>query len=601
MTVLLIAGTLISSNAITTATPLYSANFNDGRAPAPLLERFPKMEVTDGALSVSHTKGHAASPTLMVPFTDGTFRFRFKLGDTKLLVCRFEEPTSLGGKNAHLGRLEILPDKISLKVDSPPNQRERREKADLDGQNVSLDDDEWHEVAITFDQSRLTASINDGEITLEGEHPHFAGKKTGVLFVIRNGSVLLDDFLLESKMNAEDHEAKARRNQILNLVAAKPDSPDEAKAIPAEEKAAVAKVEIDAEGTSYGEALFNDYVLPILARNCYECHSHEYEKAKGGLVVDSRHGLLTGGDFGPAIVPGDPDASLLMQAIRFHDEDFQMPPDGKLPEEDILRVAEWIERGAPDPRKSEVVISKEEKDDAAKNLWSIKPLQEPALPSVRDTSWPVHDLDRFVLARLEEENMVPAPEADPYTLLRRLHYVLTGLPPSPEEIADFTNKFDSPSPTTEEIIESKVDELLQTRAFGERWGRHWLDMVRYADVHGGTRPEPMPEAWRYRNWVIDAHRQGKPYDDFIREQIAGDLLPAETSEDRAEHQVATAFLALGHYDTNERDQDRVTLDRIDEQLDLVGRAFLGISIGCARCHDHKFDPLPTRDYYAMAG
>lgn len=351
----------------------------------------------------------------------------------------------------------------------------------------------------------------------------------------------------------------------------------------------------------HSDALFEDYVLPILKKNCYRCHSHEHEKAKGGLVVDSRHGLLTGGDLGPAISPGKPDESLLIEAVSYRDSDLQMPPKGKLSEDEIGRLREWIERGAPDPRKSistaEPVVEATRKTPAS--LWSLEKISDPALPAVPEEAWPRQPLDHFVAARLEARGLQPTKDADPYRLLRRLHFVLTGLPPSTDEVSEFVRRHESGD--GEAAVSETVDRLLGTTAFGERWGRHWLDLVRYADVHGGTRPEPITEAWRYRQYVIDSMSSDKPFDEFIREQLAGDLLAHASPEERAAHLVATAFLALGHYDTNEKDHQQVSLDRVDEQLDLVGRAFLGISLGCARCHDHKFDPVPTRDYYALAG
>jgi hypothetical protein len=262
-------------------------------------------------------------------------------------------------------------------------------------------------------------------------------------------------------------------------------------------------------------------------------------------------------------------------------------------------------------------------DEKSEDLWSVQPLTAAGIPQVTNSSWPHTDIDRFILATLEASRIQPSPDAPAHTVLNRLHYVLTGLPPTPSETTlllaaiqvtrPVTGDTKEPSltgritldrakrPSYDEVLAEKVDELLDSPEFGVRWGRHWLDLVRYADSPGTTDPTPYSESWRYRNYVIDAFRNDKPFDQFVREQIAGDLLPTESPSQRVTNLIATGFISLGHLLGTDRDIEKLTLDRIDEQLDVIGTSLLGIRIGCARCHDHKLNPFPTRDYYAMAG
>jgi hypothetical protein len=356
-----------------------------------------------------------------------------------------------------------------------------------------------------------------------------------------------------------------------------------------------------AEPTADGLAFFHDTVVPILEKRCYECHSHAAKKAKGGLVLDSRAGILKGGDFGPALVPGDPAKSLLLTAVGYGDADLQMPPKEKLPDAEIAHLRRWIELGAPDPRAGpeidgQVVIAAG--GPRAEDLWSVQPLVVTPPPAPRDTAWPRTAVDRFLLAALEEKNLAPSPDAAPHTLLRRLHDLLTGLPPTPEETARFIARH---AGDPEAALAATVDALLASPHFGERWARHWLDVARYADVGGSTAPEPFHEGWRYRGYVIDAFNGDKPWDRFVREQIAGDLLPAATERAKAEQAIATGFLGLSHVIAADRNAEKLKLDTMDELVDVIGKTFLGIQIGCARCHDHKIDPVPTRDYYSLAG
>jgi cytochrome c553 len=347
-----------------------------------------------------------------------------------------------------------------------------------------------------------------------------------------------------------------------------------------------------------GLEFFEKKVRPILVERCYKCHSAQAEKLKGGLYLDSREGVLKGGDLGPAIVPGDIEKSRLVKAVRWSDEDLQMPPKQKLAAEQVADLEAWVKMGAPDPRsaaspappKKQIGLSIAE----GRKFWAYRPPERPALPSVRDAGWPKSEIDRFVLSRLESAGLRPAPAAEKDVLLRRLTYDLIGLPPSPEEVDAFVR---DGSP---DAYEKVVDRLLASRQFGERWGRHWLDVARFAESLT-LRGFIMKEAWRYRDYVIEAFNADVPFDRFVREQIAGDLLPAGSLEDRRRQIVATAFLMMGNTNLEEQDKKQLEMDAVDEQLDAVSRAFLAQTVTCARCHDHKFDPIPTRDYYAMAG
>ncbi len=343
---------------------------------------------------------------------------------------------------------------------------------------------------------------------------------------------------------------------------------------------------------------FESKIRPLLAERCYGCHSKD-EKVKGELLLDSRNGWRVGGTLGPALVPGDPGKSLLVEAIRYENEDLQMPPKGRLPDHEIALLEEWVQRGAPDPRIDESVKPKEGIDlEAGRQFWSFQPVEKPEVPVVADASWPREETDRFVLAKLEANGLAPAADADPATLLRRLSYDLTGLPPAPDRVESFVAAFAN---DPDAAIAAEVDRLLADEGFGEKWGRHWLDLARYADSNGSSFNVVLRSAWRYRNWVIEAMNENLPVDEFIRKQIAGDLLPWETQEERDENLVASAYLMMGSKVLGLFDKDQLQMDVVDEQLELIGKGLLGMTLGCARCHDHKFDPIPTADYYALAG
>jgi hypothetical protein len=359
---------------------------------------------------------------------------------------------------------------------------------------------------------------------------------------------------------------------------------------------------IAAETTTREEAgtveFFEKKVRPILVNNCYNCHSAD-TKAAGGLRVDDRNGLLTGGSGGPAVAPGNLEESLLVEAIAHADGAPKMPPKKKLSEQEIAVIRAWIEAGAAWPEeKIEVAKSpaNEAKYEKLRNEhWAWQPLKRATVPAVRNDAWAADDIDRFILAGLERAGLAPTGDADPRELIRRLSFDLTGLPPTPEEVEAFV------ADDSENAYENLVDRLLASPAFGERWGRHWLDVARYGESTGASRNLPMPHAWRYRDYVIDSFNADKPFDEFVREQIAGDLLTAETDADRQENLIATGFLAIGVKDVNQRFKVRFDMDNVDEQIDAVSRAFMATTVSCARCHDHKFDPIPTKDYYALAG
>ncbi len=346
---------------------------------------------------------------------------------------------------------------------------------------------------------------------------------------------------------------------------------------------------------------FEAKVRPILVARCYECHSAEKNKAKGGLTLDSRDGWQSGGDTGPAVVQGKPDESLLIRAIEFTVEGYEMPPSGKLPPVEIATLREWVRRGAPDPRRATATVDGTKKIDleAGRQFWSFRPVTMPVVPQVRDSTWSVRDSDQFVLARLEQQQLAPSPDNDPARILRRLSYDLTGLPPTFDDASTFVRDFQVTTNQTQ-VIEQATDRLLASPEFGEKWGRHWLDVARYADSNGSSFNPPFLQAWRYRNWVIDSFNQDLPFDRFVMMQIAGDLMEGSVA-DRDQQFIATGFLMLGSKVLGEFDKEQLTLDVVDEQLDTIGKAMLGLTLGCARCHDHKFDPIPQRDYYALAG
>lgn len=345
-----------------------------------------------------------------------------------------------------------------------------------------------------------------------------------------------------------------------------------------------------------GIEFFEKKIRPVLVQHCYECHSADAKALKAGLLLDSRDGWKQGGDSGPAIVPGKPDDSLLIQALKY-DDGMEMPPKGKLSDEIVSDFVKWVEQGAPDPRTAPVkAIARREIDiEAGKQFWCFKPIAPPTIPAVKDRAWPNSDIDRFILAKQEAAKIRPIGDADRATWLRRVTFDVIGLPPTPAEIDDFV------ADSSPDAREQVVDRLLASPHFGERWGRHWLDIARFAESSGGGRSMIFAEAWRYRDYVIRSFNDNKPFDRFVLEQLAGDLLPFDSPQQQEEQLVATALLALGPTNYEEQDKQALEFDVVDEQIDTLGKGLLGMTIGCARCHDHKFDPIPQRDYYALAG
>jgi hypothetical protein len=340
-------------------------------------------------------------------------------------------------------------------------------------------------------------------------------------------------------------------------------------------------------------AFFESKVRPVLVEHCYECHSGE--KTKGGLALDTKQGWEKGGEGGPAIVPGKPDESLLIKAVRYHDQDLAMPPEkkgGKLKEEMIADLVTWVKMGAPDPRVTEVKIAGM-KADEAKAWWAFQPLPKP------DAS---KSIDDFIHAKLAEANLTPAPPADPRILIRRLSYDLTGLPPSAAEVEAFVRECTSGSSFVirHSSLQALIERLLTSPQYGVQWGRHWLDVVRYADTAGENTDRPLMHAWRYRNWVFDAFNRDLRYDDFVRQQLAGDLLFEKAStKQRAEGIVATGYLAIARRFGHDIEKDmHLTFEDV---IDTLGKNLLGLTTGCARCHDHKYDPITATDYYALYG
>ncbi|MBA2411261.1 MAG: DUF1549 domain-containing protein, partial [Burkholderiaceae bacterium] len=350
-----------------------------------------------------------------------------------------------------------------------------------------------------------------------------------------------------------------------------------------------------------GVALFQDQIVPLLERRCYECHSHKAGEANGGLVLDSKSGWEKGGVSGPAIVPGMPEHSLLMRAVAYDDPKLKMPPDGKLSADEAGYLQKWIALGAADPRTApDAVQTGGVRPLNALELWSVRPVVRPELPEVQNRDWPQEAIDRFILVQLEARKLTPGHDAEPEQLLRRLYFDLIGLPPEPEAIASFRRQVRL---DRRRAIEDIVDQLLASPHFGERWGRHWLDVARYAETNGLAWNMTLPYAWRYRDYVIGAMNADKPYHRFIAEQLAGDLMPSTSDVERREQLIATGFLAIGSKPLYEKEAELSgdQLEWVDDQINTTSRAMLGLTVSCARCHDHKFDPIAQSDYYALAG
>jgi hypothetical protein len=342
-----------------------------------------------------------------------------------------------------------------------------------------------------------------------------------------------------------------------------------------------------ARGSDPGIEFFETKIRPLLVERCYECHSARAEKLKGGLLLDSKEGVLKGGDSGPVIVPGNPEKSLLIKAVRYTSEDLQMPPKNKkLPDEQIADLEEWVKMGAPDPRAGDGGSAGTPRP--TKEHWAFQPIKAVPLPKVRNTRWTQAPVDAFILAKLEEEGITPNAPADKRTLIRRASFDLTGLPPKPEEVEAFV------ADKSPHAFDRVIERLLNAPQYGERWGRYWLDIARYADTKGYVFEEERRYAfaYTYRDYVIRAFNEDLPFDRFLIEQIAADLLPPG---DDKRPLAALGYLTLGRRFLNNQS------DIIDDRIDVVTRGMLGLTVSCARCHDHKYDPIPTTDYYSLYG
>ncbi len=343
---------------------------------------------------------------------------------------------------------------------------------------------------------------------------------------------------------------------------------------------------------------FETKVRPILSEKCYKCHSVESGKSKGGLTLDTKEATLKGGENGPAVKPGDLEGSLLLKAISYNDADLQMPPKGeKLSNQEIANLTQWVKMGAPDPRAGGTAIKGKLSGltDHARSHWAYQAVKKPEIPVARNSSWCTTQIDAFIMKKLEEKNMVPSPDLKDdidgrQTLLRRATYDLTGLPPTLQEIKSFISD-PAPMPVA---FAKVVDRLLASPHYGERWGRYWLDSARYADTtgvrNGNNEDYRFPYAWTYRDWVIKAFNDNIPYDQFVLQQLAADKLPNNPATNLA----ALGFLTVGERFGNQNDV-------INDRIDVVSKGFLAMTVACARCHDHMFDPIPTKDYYALHG
>ena len=392
-------------------------------------------------------------------------------------------------------------------------------------------------------------------------------------------------------------------------------------------------------------AFFETKIRPLLAKRCYECHSNNTETEEGGLRLDSRQAIRKGGEHGPAVVPGNTEASWLLKAVSHTDPDLKMPPKSRLPDAAVADLRTWIEQGAADPRDERAIAAAGNNAQASRNHWAYQPPKLVERPAVKQESWPKQTLDYFILAVLEKNGLSPSVDAEPEILLRRLYFDLIGLPPSPPDVSRFLKRISTAG--FDVAMEAETDSLLRSKHFGERWGRHWLDVARYGESSGGESNISFPYAWRYRDYVIDAVNSDIPYDRFLTEQIAGDLLPYDglprpsntehsnldglgrpsynadseglgrpsynadseglgrpshnSDAERARLLTATGFLAVGTKNLGEGNDKKFKADIVDEQIDSLSRAVMASSIACARCHHHKFDPFTMEDYYGLAG
>ncbi len=358
------------------------------------------------------------------------------------------------------------------------------------------------------------------------------------------------------------------------------------------------------EPTPEQAEFFEKKIRPILVEHCYACHSAGAKKLQGGLRLDSREAMIAGGDSGPVLVPGDPRRSKFIEAVGYKNVDLLMPPKAKLSETAIRDLHEWVKIGAPWVGKSEVAApNKVAFDLAARKAshWSWQPIQRVEPPTVNNREWSKSSVDRFLFAKLQQKGVRPAKPAEPHVLLRRLYFDIIGLPPSAEALIEFQKEYSS---TGQAAIEKVVDRLLATPQYGERWARHWLDLVRYAESRGHEFDATIPNAWQYRDYVIRAFNADVPYNQFVLEHVAGDLLPVprlNPQEKFNESILGTGFWHLGEEVHSPVDIRGDEADRFDNRIDVLTKTFLALTVSCARCHDHKFDAITTKDYYSLFG
>jgi hypothetical protein len=357
--------------------------------------------------------------------------------------------------------------------------------------------------------------------------------------------------------------------------------------------------------SSAESTFFESKIRPVFADNCFKCHGET--KQKGSLRLDSLAGMLAGGDQGPVLVPGKPEQSLFIKAIGYAEE-LKMPPTKKLPPQQIADLTHWVKMGAPWPGANPATPSTTRRSgfqvtEKDRSHWSFQPIKRPTVPVVKNQAWLTNPIDAFILAQLEAGGLQPNPPALKTDLLRRVYYDLTGLPPTPQEVDEFLT---DPSPTAYEVL---IDRLLASPRYGEKWGRHWLDLVRFAETNSYERDNPKPNAWRFRDYVIRSFNQDKPYDQFIREQLAGDewyplgsdapVSPGNAPSSPVDAITATGYYRLGIWDDEPSDRDQARYDGLDDIVATTGQVFLGLTLDCARCHDHKIDPIPQKDYYSF--
>jgi len=338
---------------------------------------------------------------------------------------------------------------------------------------------------------------------------------------------------------------------------------------------------------------FEKKIRPVLLRHCYKCHSSDAKNVKGGLLLDTRETALKGGDSGPAVVPQNVAKSLLISALR--QDGLEMPPEGKLPDAVIADFVKWIEMGAPDPRDGRATARSQIDFEQAGKFWAFQPIENPQVPEVRRADWPQTDIDHFTLSRMDQMGLVPVAPATKREWIRRATFDLLGLPPQPEHVTAFV------ADQSPQAYDAVIDRLLKSKHYGERWGRHWLDVARYSEDQAHTfSVRKNTNGFRYRDWVVSAFNADMPYDKFVKLQIAGDLIGPD-AEGSYDHLIALGFFGLGAQYYKNSDAAQAAADELDDRVDTLTRGFLGITVSCARCHDHKFDPIPTQDYYSLAG